>query len=89
MIWESNLKEIEKHNQDAKLGKHQYTLKMNKYGDMTNEEFRKVMNGFKYSAKTKSDSNTYSGPSNLKLPDSVDWRTQGFVTPIKDQGQCG
>ena len=22
-------------------------------------------------------------------PASIDWRTQGYVTPIKDQGQCG
>ena len=28
-------------------------------------------------------------PSNVEIPDSVDWRTQGYVTPIKDQGQCG
>lgn len=90
-IWEKNLKFIRKHNLEADLGHHTYKTGMNKYGDWTNKEFRAFMNGFN---KTKTmlpakQRPTFLIPSNLEIPDSVDWRTQGYVTPIKDQGQCG
>lgn len=32
---------------------------------------------------------TFIEAANVKLADTVDWREQGAVTPIKDQGHCG
>jgi cathepsin L len=91
LTWEANLKYINQHNMEADVGKHTYRLKMNKYGDMTGQEFARTMNGFNMTRAMKKSSNvpTFMKPSNVKIPDSVDWRTQGYVTPIKDQGQCG
>jgi cathepsin L len=87
LTWESNHKYISRHNLEHALGRHTFTVKMNKYGDMTNQEFGRLMNGYK-SGVAKSE-NKFVMPSNVQIPDSVDWRTQGYVTPIKDQGQCG
>jgi cathepsin L len=36
-----------------------------------------------------SNASEYKVRRGLTLPTSVDWRTQGYVTPIKDQGRCG
>ena len=95
LIWESNFRFIHKHNTETSLGKHTYTVKMNKFGDLTNMEFRAMMNGFNMSMYKLAQKNRpvvighKFEKSTVAVPDSVDWRTQGFVTPIKDQGQCG
>ena len=83
-IWQYNKNFIEKSNS---MGKGFY-LQMNQFGDLTNCEYKKRMNGYKGRSASVNGS-TFLPPSNVEVPDSVDWRTKGYVTPVKDQGQCG
>jgi cathepsin L len=90
-IWEGNLKKVQEHNLQADLGVHTYWLGMNKYADMTITEFVKVMNGYNVTMRGQrtQDRHTFIFNPKIALPDTVDWRDKGYVTPVKDQGQCG
>jgi cathepsin L len=91
-IWETNLKKVQEHNLQADLGVHTFWLGMNKFADLTVNEFVKVMNGYNATLREerRQDRPTFRFNPNLgALPDTVDWRTQGYVTAVKDQGQCG
>jgi cathepsin L len=88
-VWESNLKIVQNHNLEADFGVHTYWLGMNAYADMTNDEFNRVMNGYNSTRQQRSSRRTFTFDSSVELPDTVDWRKEGYVTPIKDQGQCG
>jgi len=89
-IWEGNLKLVQQHNLEADMGIHTYWLGMNRFADLTTGEFVKAMNGYNASARVqRTNANVFAFDPSVQLPDTVDWRTQGYVTPIKDQGQCG
>jgi len=89
--WESNLQKVQEHNLQADLGVHTYWLGMNKYADMTITEFARLMNGYNatMAASRKPARETFTFDPLRDLPDTVDWRDKGYVTGVKDQGQCG
>ncbi|XP_050409635.1 procathepsin L [Patella vulgata] len=88
LIWEDNINFIQLHNLRADRGLHSYRLGMNAFGDMTRVEIVQKMNGYRMANRTRGA--TFMAPSHVEvLPTTVDWRSQGYVTPIKDQKECG
>jgi len=88
-IFIENQRYIDQHNQEFKAGKHTFTVGVNKFADMTNKEFTSRMNGYRMPSGGRPAAPVYQKPAVENIPDSVDWRTQGYVTEVKDQGQCG
>jgi cathepsin L len=86
-IWEEAVEKVATHNRRFDMGLTTYRKGVNKFADLTYEEFSKL-----YTSKTmpiKKGIRNLHVKSNAPRAGEVDWRNQGAVTDVKDQGQCG
>jgi len=90
-IFKKNVKLIEQHNSEAAeyVPKHTYTLRLNEFGDWTQDEFSDMDLGTVISPPTLEEPKySYYRSKRQSVPDSFDWRQNGFNTPPKDQNPC-
>jgi cathepsin L len=82
-LYLSHARHVQEHNA-AGLG---FTLSLNKFAVYTPAEYKFLL-GARPSSHDPSLSTPFAA-SDRDPPDSWDWRTEGAVLPVKDQGQCG
>mmetsp|Transcript_26363 Transcript_26363/g.41803 ORF Transcript_26363/g.41803 Transcript_26363/m.41803 type:complete len:376 (-) Transcript_26363:140-1267(-) len=84
-------------NEFNKGGEESYTLGMNQFSDMKEDEFKLYVHGHEGSCLRKSNIAKRSltnqkKASNADVPDAVDWTNvngKSYVSAVKNQGQCG
>jgi len=96
-IFESNLEYIKTHNKLFDDGKIGFDLAVNKFADMSNDEFkRQILKHFNKLQGSNipviqypGNTDVYCSKPNSKTPKEINWVDQGKVSSVKNQGQCG
>ncbi|XP_020089327.1 fruit bromelain-like isoform X2 [Ananas comosus] len=87
-IFKDNVNRIEAFN---RRGGNSYTLGINQFADMTNNEIvaQHVGLSLPLNMTNLEPSVSFEDVNMSAIPQSIDWRDYGAVTPVKNQGSCG
>ncbi|KAJ0017693.1 hypothetical protein Pint_10450 [Pistacia integerrima] len=87
MIFKDNLEFIENFNN---AGNQSHKLGINKFADLTMEEFKATHTGYKSTQpKSSKTVSPFRYNDTEDVPSSLNWIDEGAVTDVKDQRQCG
>ncbi|XP_017836396.1 crustapain-like [Drosophila busckii] len=87
LAFEKNVLQIAAHNKRYEAGEVSFSMRLNQFSDMSHEEFSQRMLA-KLPEIGAVNASVYQ-PTQRNLPDWLDWRAHGVVTPVKNQGSCG
>ncbi|XP_076445208.1 procathepsin L-like [Babylonia areolata] len=90
-VFMDNVKRIEEHNWHYFQKTKSYYLGINQFTDLTEEEYKQYNRLMKQRVddKKKIHCTEFMTPLNWFVPPFVNWTAKGYVTPVKNQGQCG
>lgn len=87
LIFKGNLLTIQEHNEKYAKGESSYYMGVTPFADLTPAEFKSMLNYSMPASQLKLQS--LGNIEATAVPNTMDWRDEGVVSAVKNQGSCG